>query len=455
MIRTVLRAGAIVVLGVQLVCAQDYRKTADVITQIEQSLKMMIEREGAPRKNDLATIKEQVDRLKSMIAASQEQADSLNERGAQKDHRSASVLPGDDASVLALQVSSLLNEMKKTIEDGKAAQAAVPKSQPVSVSGMVYSYYTYSMDGVEGKDANRFDLDRLYLTAKSQLFDGGKFQFTTDVYRNTVPGSYYNGLGIRVKYGFLDLALAGPLSLKFGMIPTHWAGFIDQYWKYRGVSATIVDRQSYFSSADLGASLTYALPGKFGELSLYVLNGSGYTNPESNRFKDAAVRLNVAPFPESPGLKALTIAGYAYKGAAVSAASTALKRDRIGGMVSYSTSLMSATGEYHVRKDALTSPDTITTGNGMSIFGEVKAPFELLQNKFSLVWRVDIIDPNLDKGDDRQRLAILGLSYKMNDRVNFVADYQGTKAESDLFKRPDGEKTDADKRWFLHLIVTY
>jgi hypothetical protein len=447
------------VLCMQRSPGQDYKKVVDLIADIEGSLKTMTPKEGAPRMADVASLRDQVDHLKTLIAARKETPDSLAKRVAAPDTRTVGAKPPADVSMLALQLSTLLCDLKTTIEEEKLAQKKTQRlpiaSPSVQVGGVAYTYFAYSQDGTDGPGANRFDFDRIYLTAKSQLFDGGKFQFTTDVYRNTTAGSYYNGLGIRVKLAYLELALSNPLTLRMGMIPTQWASFIDNYWRYRGVSATIVDRQNYFSSADLGVSLAYALPGKFGEVTGYIFNGGGYTNTETNRFKDVAVRINVMPFPETANLQSFTLAGYVYKGANVSATSTALRRDRVGGMISYAYSIATVTAEYHVRKDALTHPDTVTTGKGVSVFGEVRAPFEELGSKLSLVWRFDVIDPNRDKGADMQRLAILGLSYKMNERVNFVADYQGTIGEIALFKRPDGVNTDADKRWFLHLILTY
>jgi hypothetical protein len=447
------------VLCMQVSFGQDLKKVDHLIVSLEDSLKTMIDKDGADRKVYAASMREQVDHLKMLIAR-KDSPDTLERKKPISEPKYVSARMSPDVSALALQLSTLVCELKTTIEEEKAALRTSQKPQPtvppaLQVGGSAYTYFTYSQDGTDGPGANRFDFDRIYLTAKSQLFDGGKFVFTTDIYRNTVAGSYYNGLGIRVKYGYLELALSNAFTMRAGMIPTQWAAYIDQFWKYRGVAQTIVDKQNYFSSADLGVSVSYALPENFGEVTGFIFNGGGYTNPETNRYKDLAARVSLTPFTGTPGLQALTIAGYAYVGANVSTVSTALERDRFGGMISYTYSIATATAEFHVRRDALTNADSLTKGNGLSVFGEVRAPFEAFHNKVSMIWRYDIVDPNLDKGEDMQRFGILGVSYKLNEKVNFVADYQGTIGESALFKRPDGVKTDADKRWFMHLILTY
>jgi hypothetical protein len=323
------------------------------------------------------------------------------------------------------------------------------------LSGQAFGFFGYTSDGIEGKDANRFDFDRVYFTAKTNLFEGGKFQFTTDMYRNAAAGTYYAGLSIRIKFAYLDYAPAQDVSIKIGMIPTHWPGYVDGFWKYRGVQTTISDRNGYFSTSDLGISGTYTFPGKLGEISGFVFNGSGYTAPESNRFKDLAVRATLTPFATDPVLKGFVLVGYAYKGTNQSAASAALKRDRIGGLAGMSYSIASVYCEYNARTDAATNPDTVVMGNAISFFGEIKAPFEDLKNTWAFLWRHDVAEPNTSKGGDMNRYSLFGISYKPNEKVTLVLDHSFVKAETASLKRNDGSKTDSDKRWFVHMILTF
>jgi hypothetical protein len=362
--------------------------------------------------------------------------------------------------MLEQRIADLNAELKKSTDEAKASQTITNKAvaslqQYAQVSGQVFAFYSYTTNGIEGKDYNRFDLDRMYLTAKSQVFDQAKIQLTTDLYRNAATGTYYSGLSLRLKFALVDYTPAPAVSIKLGMIPGVWSGFIDTYWKYRGLSSNITDRNGYYSSADVGVSVSYALPGKLGDVSGFILNGSGYTSAETNRFKDYALRASVSPFVDDPVLQPLTVAAYVYKGSNQAKNSLALPRNRFGAMIYYAYSVASMGIEYNIRKDAPTNPDTTISGNGLSLFGEIKAPVEDLRSKLSLVWRFDLLEPNVDKGADIQRFTILGLAYKPHDRVTFVLDRQWTKAESAVLTRNDNTKTTYDGRWFLHTLVNF
>ena len=217
----------------------------------------------------------------------------------------------------------------------------------------------------------------------------------------------------------------------------------------------MTDRNGYYPTADIGVSLAYALPGKMGELAGFILNGSGYASPETNRFKDFGLRASFSPFQNDPLLKQLVLAGYLYKGSNLSTKSLALQRDRFGALAAYGYSLATLGVEYSVRRDALSNPDTVTGGNALSLFGEIKAPFEDLKSALSLVWRYDVVEPNDDKGGDMSRFAITGIAYKPNEKLTFVLNRQWTLAETASLKSNDGTKTDRDSRWFIHTIINF
>jgi hypothetical protein len=449
--------------------AQDFKKVVDIVVEMEASLKNMITKEESQRKTEVSALKSQVDELRTTFAhvnttrpeeAKITNVELLAERIDAMEKKVGENSHSTEVATLTTQLSGLLVELRKSIDDSKVAQAAVMKPAPpvapsMQVSGQAFAYYTYTTSGIEGKDFNRFDLDRLYLTAKGQVFEDGKFQLTTDLYRNTATGSYYSGFALRVKFAFFDYTPASELSIKFGVIPTVWPGFVDGVWKYRGISATITDRQGYYSTADIGMSVSYALPERMGDVTGFILNGNGFTSPETNRFKDFALKASITPFVDNSLLKTLLFAGYAYKGSNLSAVSNALKRDRVGGLVSYNYSVATVSAEYNIRKDAPSNPDTVSTGNALSLFGEIKVPIEEWKNKLTLFWRYDIAEPNVDKGGDMTRFGILGVAYKPTDKITVAIDHQWVRAESETLKRNDGTKTEYDGRWFLHSIINF
>lgn len=457
---------------VQQGSAQNFEKVIKLVGEVETSLKKMIQDEETKRKAEVATMQSKLQELiaQSSLPAGSAQAQSVAvpqpaEHNAVKEKQRD--VPGqsevrmktqtEEALTklpdLFVQIENLLSEAKKQAEVNQKFQEAqkwVPK-----VSVQMFSYYVYNSAGTEGLDYNKFDFDRIYLNANTQVNENVKVRFTTDLYRNTTAGSYYGGLAVRVKFAMIDYALTKTLSLKFGLIPTHWTGLVEASWKYRGIAQTLTDRQGYFSTADLGFSLSQAKLGILDDASVFVINGSGYTAVEANRFKDIAARVVIAPFPEDQTLKSLKLASYYYIGRNINATGQGLARERIGGFVSFSTSLFSIASEYNRRQDASSSPDTLVSGSGLSVFGEIKAPFEELQNKLSLVWRYDVVEPNTDKDGDMTKFLIFGIAYKPNDKLTFVLNRQLTMAEKEVFTKYDKTKTDSEGRWFLHAIVDF
>jgi hypothetical protein len=230
---------------------------------------------------------------------------------------------------------------------------------------------------------------------------------------------------------------------------------VDGYWKYRGIAQTVTDRQGYFSTADLGASVTYTTPDKGYELSAFIFNGSGYTAPEVNRFKDVAFRFVAAPFPSMASLKSLVLAGYSYRGANASSSGMALQRDRFGALVSYAYAGVSLAAEYSVKTEAASHPDTTTSGSAFSLFGEARLPVELLRYPVAFVWRYDAVDPDGDKSGDGSKFLILGFSLKASDKTTLVLDHQVVTAESASMKRTDGVRISRDAKTLFHIILNF
>ncbi|MCX6135358.1 MAG: hypothetical protein NTU47_16250 [Ignavibacteriales bacterium] len=346
----------------------------------------------------------------------------------------------------------------KPVEAKKPAEnAAAPKPAAGIVptfGAQFFGNYTYVINGTDGKDYNKFDMERVYFTMKSQIADDWKFQITTDIYRNAAAGSYYAGLAVRLKFAYLDYAPLQGLSVKFGMIPGVWNSTEETAWRYRGIEKTISDKNGYFSTADVGLSATYALPSKLGEVAAYMVNGDGFSAVEANRFKDYSVRATLTPFGSVELLKSFAVSGVASFGAG--GTTRALQRDRYGALVGYSYSIFSLGAEYLVRKDAPTNPDTVRTGNVYSLIGEIKAPFADLQSKLSLVVRFDGIEPNVDKGGDQTHYLIAGLVWKVTDKLTLALDNQILFCETNSLKRaPDNVLLDTDRRWFLHTILNF
>lgn len=342
----------------------------------------------------------------------------------------------------------------KPAEGATAPAEAKPASAFAPTFGAtLFANYMYSVKGTDGKYFTRFDLDRVYFTMKTALADDWKFQATTDIYRNAGTTSYYNGLDVRLKFAFVDYTPVSALSVKFGMIPGPWNGLVETYWKFRGVASTASDKYGLIATADLGLSACYTLPEKYGDVSVFMLNGPGYAAPEANRFKDYVVRATVYPFPNSNELKGLMVSGLGYFGE--NGTTVVLEKNRIGGFVGYNSPCVTVGSEYLVVKNAPTNPDTVVSGNELSVFCELKSPFAGAASQFSLIGRFDVNEPNVHKGGDVTRFYVVGLVWKATEKVWWSIDHQECLTEASTQKSTDGSMVNADVRWFLHAILNF
>jgi hypothetical protein len=452
--------------------SQNFAKVIEIVGNLEDSMTVRFAKEEQIRSSEIISIRTDLEAIKTMLmsgdqSAAASESKSIVERIALLEQQSNDTSITNNAKRSSELLHQLIGELQRIIDDEKQAQqkqavTKAPAPSPIQFSGVLFSNFVYSTEGKEGKDFNRFDLERIYVTAKGQIFDDGKIQITTDMFRgssyrqpDSIAKLYYGGYTVRMKFAFMDYTPLSFLSVKLGLIPTVWPSLVDGVWKYRGISATVSDLQSYFPTADMGVSVSYALPGKMGDLSGFILNGSGFTSMETNRYKDFALRASVYPFVDDPLLKPLLVAGYVYKGSNMSTTSTALPRNRFGGLISYSYSVASATVEFNSRQDAPKYADTLVYGTALSFFGEIKAPVTEWKDKFSFVWRYDLVEPDDAKGGDMTRLKIVGITYKPVDKIILAIDRQWTDAEAKTMKQFDNVKISYDNRWFFHAIINF
>ena len=75
---------------------------------------------------------------------------------------------------------------------------------------------------------------------------------------------------------------AEKLNINFGMISTQNFKFMENSWGKRYVYKSFLDQKEWASSADLGASITYAVSDNF-LFDAQLLNGDGYKNIQDSK----------------------------------------------------------------------------------------------------------------------------------------------------------------------------
>lgn len=366
------------------------------------------------------------------------------------------------------------------------AQGSQPTSPPIDFSGVIFGSYAVRTDSAAraqtgGKNPNQFTVDRVYLTFRMPVGDRGSIRVTTDIFQNAAVGSFYGGWVARLKYGYLQYELLRDVAghkgfdalARVGMLHTVVIDHEEQFWP-RYLSQVGVERFGFFSSADVGAATQVTLPGRWGEVYAHLTNGPGYTSPETDRFKDAALRLTLTPLAGRAGLfQTLAISPWFYdgfRGSRFAAGGTGqlgpvtapVERDRWGIFVGERDPRITLGMHYAQRTDGFeygantaTSPRTVsdTTGTLLSVYA-IARPINWRAGKstsrLGAVLRWDRFCSHRGV-QGSERLLIAGLEYQPNSRTALALDFQELKPDNFLGRAP----TDATRTFSVHWSATF
>lgn len=355
----------------------------------------------------------------------------------------------------------------------------------VELSGTLFTNYQYG--GARGsRSANRFELERAYLTARAKLSSRAGVRITADVFqqRDGARDDFYGGWAFRAKYAYLQYDFGGAssglrASGRLGMLPTVVIDQEESFWP-RWITNVALERAGFFSSSDVGAAGTLTMPSKLGHLYATVTNGPGYQSREADRFKDAGVRLTLTPFGASENglLRTLAISPWIYKGARASRyadgvgslapVTEARARDRWGLLVGVGGSALTAAVHAARRSEEVES--IVPGGPGDSAIAVrdeaanvysafviarpfVRSPASILA-PLGMLARYDAIE-DLDLGGDRQ-VVIAGLLWDAGPQLSFALDYQAqTLRDQPVTTSPAAIAALDTRVWFLHAVVNF
>jgi hypothetical protein len=365
-----------------------------------------------------------------------------------------------------------------TVRRAEPPRAVEPARTPqLDFSGILFANWNYRTDR-GARAQNRFDVERAYLTFRMPAGNRASVRITADIFQNTTaPGdAFYRGWAFRAKYAYLqyDAIRGGSSELnayaRLGMLHTVVIEHVETFWP-RWISRSATELNGFFQSADLGLAAQVAMPNKRGEVYATVTNGPGYTSRETDRFKDAAVRVTITPFVNQTGvLQTAALSLWGYKGAIASrfvgggagqvgAVGEGLQRDRLGVFAGLRDRRLTLGAELAQRMDegelgdnTPASPRVVvdSTGTLLSAFAIVR-PFELMtpaaRSPVAVLVRYDRFRFN-DETGPAARLIIAGLLWDVTSRVSLAADYQQVLPR-------DGASGVDTKTWFTHLVASF
>lgn len=344
----------------------------------------------------------------------------------------------------------------------KAVKVVTPA---LDFSGMVFGNFQFWNDSARraqngGKNFDKFEIERVYLTFRMPVGDNANVRLTTDIFNNP-NGNYYNGWTVRLKFAYLEYLLGknalGPGSnfrVRVGMLQNTVIDYEEQFWP-RWLGQTMPDRLGYFSPSDIGVGALATLPNRFGELYGIVTNGSGFNQSENNRFKDVSLRAAFTPFGRAGGvIGTFAVVPWVYLGengskfalggpGEVGPVADGLTRNRYGVFVGAKDPRLTAGVDFEQRKDeseggdnTAASPRTLidSTGRGVSAFAAVRPGAwanPKVRSPWGIVARYDRFTPNTSPSDPAYGgttpsygYTILGLFWEPTAKTSFSVDWQ-------------------------------
>jgi hypothetical protein len=407
--------------------------------------------------------------------------------------------PRDSIQKAAPQQDTAHKKAAKSDTPGQALPGAMyagtPSAPVPEFSGWIFGNYQDRVDraplstcsisyhALNCRNFNEFTVDRAYLTFRTTAGPRASIRATLDVFQQTDTtkgaNNFYKGWTARFKYAYFqydyikDPATLGGLTAnaRIGILHTVIIDHEETFWP-RYLSQVALDREGWISSADVGAATTISFPHKVGEIYATVVNGSGYTSFETDRFKDYAARLTITPFGSSGGfLKTFDVTGWLSDGYTNSkfvadtvhthlgAVGTGVQKSRWGGFAGIRDRRLTVAGEYAARLDGTeagantaASPDVMHNIQGNLVDGFVIVrPIEIVnpgvRSSVGLFFRADqytingAIAPKID-------YAAGGLFWEPTSKTALSLDYQERWGK-------DGNATPRTQTYFLHFQAIF
>ena len=278
----------------------------------------------------------------------------------------------------------------------------------------VFSNFNYDLNSNDNTNYKAFEIKRAYLGYSHNLSEDFTLKVTFDVGENN-SGSTYTAF---LKIASLNWKKSEKLNINFGMISTQNFKFMENSWGKRYVYKSFLDQNEWASSADLGASITYAVSDNF-LFDAQLLNGDGYKNIQDSKglmrgsagvtynIENISIRISRDILPRSEYLEQFEF-------------------QSINTLAfNYHLSNINLGGEYNIRENtfnvlnntsnALSLYGTIELGNDINFFGRYDKSFSEDINEIQ--WNI------LNEGE----ITIIGVEKIMIENVKVALNFRTFK----------------------------
>jgi hypothetical protein len=296
-----------------------------------------------------------------------------------------------------------------------------------SIYGYFWCRYTYKNPTTPevNENDNYFSVERGYVRWKSKT-DQVSFKGTVDISQKQ-GATNKSDWNIRLKYAQADWKLPyigeyiPEAKFMIGLQKVYF-GIMDM-WEYPVIEKNLEEIEKKTNSADLGIGFYGLIPSGFGEFSIQLFNGGGYTHVvETNTNKAVCGNLSFIPYPGIMLKGSYWMAQQPYGDTIV----TQVDEQRYAGLLRIKYGPLTVLGEY-----LGTTDDEI---NGMGYCGLVELA---LSKKLNLLGRYDYFDPDVDIDTNGHNRVIGGVNYHISNALVVQINYQRKMYEDETLDDDD------------------
>ena len=310
----------------------------------------------------------------------------------------------------------------------------------------LWNRWTYQMsDGEVTK--NEMALKRGYFRLEPKFSKNIKGRFNLDFFSDD-DNKVADGAGLKIKYAYLDFNNLLPIKdtkLTVGLMQTYFGTIYE--WSYPTIEGDPSDIYKFVSSTDFGLGFSGKIPNGFGSYNLGVYNGEGYKKVGTNINTDLNYAVNIRITP----INGVTFgSSYMFRSENDVDADNRKEYNLMIGIGKFTFGPISLIAEYLHKVESQPNIDNFgdITSSAISIL-----PVYIINNKFELLARYDIYDPNIDEDNDVENIIIAGFNYHiMRDSKNapklFVqTNYKTTQYEAN--NEEDVQEILVQLRWIF------
>ncbi len=358
-------------------------------------------------------------------------------------------LSAQQAAIADLQImlAATANEAQRSEATNASLVSSLPRqlaisSRPLSIDMEAFMRYAYDTSG-DG-DFNSFDFNRIFLGMNWDLGDSTKVRYTLE--GGDIRENGDKQFELFTKHFFLEFndTLYDSSYIRVGVTGLPWVGYEEGIWGYRVQGTVLPDRFGYMVGEDLGVAMGGKLSSGYGDWQVNVANGEGFAGAEKGSGKTYHGRLTVNPFPFSDsGWENVFVTGFASTGSHENDGSRQIAQigykdpSRFTFVSEYfrATDPAAMMAGRHPSLAARSGRES--TANGTSIYSTINAnafAADSDPSRWEFIARWDHLDPDTDIDNNTIDLSILGVSYRYNDYVKFLADWEKIDYESGALK---------------------